>query len=314
MNNFSIVIPVHNEVENIPILASEIELALNSLDCEWECIWVDDGSTDLSWNELKILGPLHKGIKLSRNFGQSSAIMAGCDLAKFDLIVTLDSDLQNDPRDIPRILEALNSNLDCVCGIRRNRKDRLISRKIPSKIANKLAQYVTGIRVTDLGCTLKVFRKYLISDSRLIGEMHRVLPVYFHMSGAKLSEIDVNHRERRFGKSKYGLNRIFKFIADILLAKVMNKISTRPLYLFGSIALMLVLTGLVSFILFIIKMFDSDNYLYSSQIEIDLATFCAVFVFGSINIVLLGLLAEVIIRKSDNSSELIKFNVIEEKN
>ena len=314
MNNFSIVIPVHNEVENIPILASEIELALNSLDCEWECIWVDDGSTDLSWNELKILGPLHKGIKLSRNFGQSSAIMAGCDLAKFDLIVTLDSDLQNDPRDIPRILEALNSNLDCVCGIRRNRKDRLISRKIPSKIANKLAQYVTGIRVTDLGCTLKVFRKYLISDSRLIGEMHRVLPVYFHMSGAKLSEIDVNHRERRFGKSKYGLNRIFKFIADILLAKVMNKISTRPLYLFGSIALMLLLTGLVSFILFIIKMFDSDNYLYSSQIEIDLATFCAVFVFGSINIVLLGLLAEVIIRKSDNSSELIKFNVIEEKN
>lgn len=314
MNNFSIVIPVHNEVENIPILASEIELALNPLDCEWECIWVDDGSTDLSWNELKILGPLHKGIKLSRNFGQSSAIMAGCDLAKFDLIVTLDSDLQNDPRDIPRILEALNSNLDCVCGIRRNRKDHLISRKIPSKIANKLAQYVTGIRITDLGCTLKVFRKYLISDSRLIGEMHRVLPVYFHMSGAKLSEIDVNHRERRFGKSKYGLNRIFKFIADILLAKVMNKISTRPLYLFGSIALMLLLTGLVSFILFIIKMFDSDNYLYSSQVEIDLATFCAVFVFGSINIVLLGLLAEVIIRKSDNSSELIKFNVIEEKN
>lgn len=314
MNNFSIVIPVHNEVENIPILASEIELALNSLDCEWECIWVDDGSTDLSWNELKILGPLHKGIKLSRNFGQSSAIMAGCDLAKFDLIVTLDSDLQNDPRDIPRILQALNSNLDCVCGIRRNRKDRLISRKIPSKIANKLAQYVTGIRVTDLGCTLKVFRKYLISDSRLIGEMHRVLPVYFHMSGAKLSEIDVNHRERRFGRSKYGLNRIFKFIADILLAKVMNKISTRPLYLFGSIALMLLLTGLVSFILFIIKMFDSNNYLYSSQVEIDLATFCAVFVFGSINIVLLGLLAEVIIRKSDNSSELIKFNVIEEKN
>ena len=314
MNNFSIVIPVHNEVENIPILASEIELALNSLDCEWECIWVDDGSTDLSWNELKILGPLHKGIKLSRNFGQSSAIMAGCDLAKFDLIVTLDSDLQNDPRDIPRILEALNSNLDCVCGIRRNRKDHLISRKIPSKIANKLAQYVTGIRITDLGCTLKVFRKYLISDSRLIGDMHRVLPVYFHMSGAKLSEIDVNHRERRFGKSKYGLNRIFKFIADILLAKVMNKISTRPLYLFGSIALMLLLTGLVSFILFIIKMFDSDNYLYSSQVEIDLATFCAVFVFGSINIVLLGLLAEVIIRKSDNSIELIKFNVIEETN
>lgn len=314
MENFSIVIPVHNEVENISILASEIEQALNSLDCDWECVWVDDGSTDFSWSEIKKLGPIHRGIKLSRNFGQSSAIMTGCDLAKFDIIVTLDSDLQNDPRDIPNLLQALDINFDCICGIRKNRKDSLISRKIPSKIANKLARYITGIQITDLGCTLKVFRKYLVTDSRLIGEMHRVLPVYFHMSGAKLSEIEVNHRERRFGNSKYGLNRVFKFIADILLAKVMNKISTRPLYLFGSTALILLFTGLLSFIVIISTILNSNFSTYSSQHEINLVTFCAVIILGCTNIVLLGLLAELIIRKSNNSSELIRFNVTEEKN
>ena len=314
MENFSIVIPVHNEMENIPILAGEIESALSLLECNWECIWVDDGSTDISWNEIKKLSQIHKGLKLSRNFGQSSAIMAGCDEARFDLIVTLDSDLQNDPKDIPKILRALNSNLDCVCGIRKNRKDSLFSRKIPSMIANKLAQYITGIQITDLGCTLRVFRKYLVSDSRLIGEMHRVLPVYFHMSGAKMSEIEVNHRERRFGNSKYGLDRIFKFIADILLAKVMNKISTRPLYLFGSTALVLFFLGLVSLIFLLIQLFNSSNSLSVTLVNIALLAFCAIVIFGCINIVLLGLLAEVIIRKSNNSGEILRFNVIEEKN
>ena len=314
MENFSIVIPVHNEMENIPILAGEIESALSLLECNWECIWVDDGSTDISWKEIKKLSQIHKGLKLSRNFGQSSAIMAGCDEARFDLIVTLDSDLQNDPKDIPKILRALNSNLDCVCGIRKNRRDSLFSRKIPSKIANKLARYITGIKITDLGCTLRVFRKYLVSDSRLIGEMHRVLPVYFHMSGAKMSEIEVNHRERRFGNSKYGLDRIFKFIADILLAKVMNKISTRPLYLFGSTALVLFFMGLVSLIFLLIRLVNSSNSLSVNSVNIAVLAFCAILIFGCINIVLLGLLAEVIIRKSNNSGELLRFNVIEEKN
>ena len=142
MENFSIVIPVHNEVESIPVLANEIELALGSLECDWECIWVDDGSSDFSWNEIIKLGPVHRALRLGRNFGQSSAIMAGCDSARFELIVTLDSDLQNDPKDIIRMLSTLTSDLDCVCGVRNDRNDKLISRKIPSLIVVSKANII----------------------------------------------------------------------------------------------------------------------------------------------------------------------------
>jgi glycosyltransferase involved in cell wall biosynthesis len=310
MDNFSIVIPVHNEMENIPLLAHEIEVALNKLNCDWECIWVDDGSTDLSWSELQKLGPIHKGLKLSRNFGQSSAIMAGCDNAKFNLIVTMDSDLQNDPIDIPKILNALSSNLDCVCGVRKDRNDKLISRKIPSMVANKLARLITGIKIKDLGCTLKVFRKHLIADSRLIGEMHRVLPIYFHMSGARISEIQVSHRPRKFGNSKYGLERIFKFMADILLAKVMNKLSSRPLYLFGSISLFLFFSG-AAFLTFLF--FQPPDFSISQNTTVIQFTFSAMVVFGCLIIVLLGLITEVIIRNVGSAKDTLNFSVIEEK-
>jgi glycosyltransferase involved in cell wall biosynthesis len=297
-------------MENIPLLAHEIEVALNKLNCDWECIWVDDGSTDLSWSELQKLGPIHKGLKLSRNFGQSSAIMAGCDNAKFNLIVTMDSDLQNDPIDIPKILNALSSNLDCVCGVRKDRNDKLISRKIPSMVANKLARLITGIKIKDLGCTLKVFRKHLIADSRLIGEMHRVLPIYFHMSGARISEIQVSHRPRKFGNSKYGLERIFKFMADILLAKVMNKLSSRPLYLFGSISLFLFFSG-AAFLTFLF--FQPPDFSISQNTTVIQFTFSAMVVFGCLIIVLLGLITEVIIRNVGSAKDTLNFSVIEEK-
>ena len=313
MENFSIVIPVHNEVESIPVLADEIEFALGSLDCDWECIWVDDGSSDFSWNEIKKLGPVHRGLRLGRNFGQSSAIMAGCDSAKFELIVTLDSDLQNDPKDIIRMLSTLTSDLDCVCGVRKDRNDKLISRKIPSMVANKLARLITGIRIRDLGCTLKIFRKYLVTDSRLIGEMHRVLPIYFHMSGAKITEIPVSHRARKFGNSKYGLNRIFKFMADVLLAKVMNKITSRPLYLFGAISLLLFFTGSVTLILLIIQAPNLSISLGLTTIYLMLFALGAVVIFGCLIIVLLGLLTEVIIRTSGSAKSALKISILEEK-
>lgn len=300
-------------MDNISILANEIELALDSLDCAWECIWVDDGSSDLSWKEITKLGTAHRALRLGRNFGQSSAIMVGCDNAKFEIIVTLDSDLQNDPKDIIKLLSTLTGDLDCVCGVRQDRNDKLISRKIPSMVANKLARLITGIHIKDLGCTLKVFRKYLITDSRLIGEMHRVLPIYFHMSGAQITEIPVSHRARKFGNSKYGLNRIFKFMADILLAKVMNKITSRPLYLFGGISLSLFLTGISTLLFLITQVPGLNSSISFTAMSFGLFALGSAIIFGCVIIILLGLLTEVIIRTSDSAKNTLKISVLEEK-
>jgi glycosyltransferase involved in cell wall biosynthesis len=311
MQEFTIVIPLLNEAESIPILAREIEHSLNSSgeSYEWECIWVDDGSTDGSWEELKRLKTPHKALKLHRNMGQSSAIMAGCDYASYDLIVTLDADLQNNPADIPRLLLELKDDIDCVCGIRKNRIDKLFSRKIPSLVANWLARRVTGVPVTDLGCTLRIFRKRLVIDNRLIGEMHRVLPIYFHLSGARIKEIAVDHRIRKFGASKYGLERIFKFIADIFLAKVMKRITTRPLYFFGSISATLLVSG----ILFIIIIASEVNTL-KSDLQFPIGPVALIFggiacISLSVLTTLIGLLTEVVIRKSNNQIEDFKYTL-----
>ena len=313
MENFSIVIPLYNEAENIPILAREIDDVLSTIDVKWESIWVDDGSTDRSWQELNKLAENHRGIRLSRNLGQSTAIMAGCDSANFDLIVTLDADLQNNPKDIPRLLSTVTPSLDCVCGIRKNRNDKLFSRKIPSLIANFIARKVTKVPVSDLGCTLRVFRKHLVTDNRLIGEMHRVLPIYFHLSGARIQQIEVDHRDRKFGESKYGLERIFKFIADIFLAKFMNKITTRPLYFFGLISLLLMVFG---FIMVSVPIFGTNNSvpnLCSKPINF-LFIFSGVSAFFSALIItLLGLLTEVLIRKTNNNNEESQYNIVEFK-
>ena len=313
MKDFSIVIPLLNEFESIPVLAREIEEALNSVNNKWECIWVDDGSVDASWIELNKLSSRHRALKLSRNLGQSSAIMAGCDNSKFDLIVTLDADLQNNPKDILKLLSSLDESLDCVCGIRKNRNDKLISRRIPSFIANWLARRVTGVSVTDLGCTLRVFRKHLVTDNRLIGEMHRVLPIYFHLSGARMTEIEVDHRSRRFGNSKYGLDRIFKFIADILLAKVMNKITTRPLYFFGNISLACSLVGLTTIFTALNRIIHSTGQPQMSIINSSLIIVGVAMFSLSLVLTIFGLLTEVIIRKSSNGAEKSQYNVIEFK-
>jgi dolichol-phosphate mannosyltransferase len=311
MQRFTLVVPLLNEEESIPILAGEIENALSSIGegYEWECIWVDDGSTDGSWKELQKLKSPHKALKLNRNMGQSSAIMAGCDYSSYDLIVTLDADLQNNPSDIPRLLTELKDDIDCVCGIRKNRIDKLFSRKIPSLAANWLARKVTGVPVTDLGCTLRIFRKRLVLDNRLIGEMHRVLPVYFHLSGARIKEIEVDHRTRKFGTSKYGLERIFKFIADIFLAKVMKRITTRPLYFFGSISIVLMLSG-VLFIMFIasgIVKYKGDFQFPVGQVALLFGGIACISL--SVLTTLIGLLTEVVIRKSNNKIENFKYTL-----
>jgi len=296
MNNdgFSLVVPVFNEQENIPILSKEIEVAMSSLNVRWECIWVDDASKDSSWTEIQMLGKLHIGLSLTENSGQSTALMAGIDIAKYPTIITLDADLQNDPTDIPRLLEKFNPDVDVVCGYRLNRRDGIILRKIPSKVANLIARKVTGIGVRDLGCTLRVFRKTLITQNRLVGEMHRVLVIHFANSGARIVEIPVNHRPRIHGKSKYGINRTFKFVADLILAKVLRILKTKPLYFFGLLSLYVSIVGLMIFLTAIsMRLFNVKKYLDTSLI-VGSIMLCST----SIVLLALGLLGEVMMRNS----------------
>jgi glycosyltransferase involved in cell wall biosynthesis len=242
----SIVIPTHDEQENVALLALEIEQALKPHKMEWECIWVDDGSQDETWAEICKLGGSHRGVRLSRNYGQSTAIMAGIDESRYELIATLDGDLQNDPSDIPELMQHLREGVDLVNGYRQNRQDDFWSRRLPSQVANKIAQKVTKTTFRDLGCTLRIFRKHIISDMRIMGEMHRLLNIHFYLHGVNYREVPTRHRARRFGKSKYGISRTFKFVADLALAKFLSTLTSRPLYLFGHISLYFLLIGSAS--------------------------------------------------------------------
>lgn len=292
IRGISIVIPVFNEFENIPLLATEIDEVMRGVGVQWECIWVDDCSTDRSWECITALSQHHQGIQLQRNSGQSTALMAGIDQASYEVILTLDADLQNDPNDIPAFLQHFSDSVDVVTGYRVARQDELIRRKIPSRIANNLSRKITGVNVKDLGCTMRVFRKELVLRSRLVGEMHRVILLHFALSGAKIVEIPTNHRKRIHGESKYGLERTLKFIADLLLAKLMTIITNKPLYFFGSTALV---TFVVSICLFgtalALRFSGIKDYIDSS-----LVVGSMILLSTSTLLFCLGLLAEVLLR------------------
>jgi glycosyltransferase involved in cell wall biosynthesis len=241
----SVVISVYNEEENIRPLAEQLRAALNGRD--YEVIFVDDGSTDNTLGELKKLkySNLHI-IELRKNYGQSLALMAGIDYAKGEYIATLDGDLQNDPDDIPGMLKlAEDEDWDLVAGIRANRQDDFFVRKIPSFIANWIIRNTSGVRMKDYGCALKVFRSEIAKDMGLYGELHRFIPVLAHLEGAKITQAEVKHHPRRFGKSKYGLGRTFKVISDLLLMLFFKRYMQRPMHLFGNIGVVLFITGAV---------------------------------------------------------------------
>jgi len=305
-SGFSIVIPLFNEVTNIPILSQQIEESLGSEGLMWECVWVDDGSNDNSWNEIKKLQSQHRGIRLSRNSGQATAIMAGIEASKYELIVTMDSDLQNDPSDIVRLLNQLDENTDVICGVRVNRQDKLLTRKFPSRIANWLARKITKVPVTDLGCTLRLFRKNLIKNDRIIGEMHRLFVIYLFLNGARISEIPVNHRERLHGESKYGLERFFKFIADLILAKALNYISSKPLYMFGTLSLSTFILSIISFFsAFLLRIIGVKKY-----IDTSLITGSLILLSTSLILLSIGLLTELLVRQMLFTGSKSQYNVI----
>lgn len=296
IEGISIVIPCYQEEGNIERLAGEIDNALDPLSNEIgiECIWVDDASQDATWlkiSEIVSQGEKikHKGLRLGKNSGQTTALMAGIDHATYEWIVTIDGDCQNDPTDIPKMIEKIDTSSDVICGQRYQRKDKLISRKLPSLIANWMARVIFSLEVKDLGCTLRLFNRKLLQGMRLMGEMHRTLTIFLRMNGGILKEIPVNHRKRVAGKSKYGAERIFKFSCDVILARFYYNLRKTPLYLFAAISL--VISTIMTFSLVILK-FLVEDWMVVGLISIPI--FSTIYFIACA--ILLGLMTEVNIR------------------
>jgi len=296
MPNLSLIVPVYNEEENLPILIEAVHEALDPLPHTWEVVLVDDGSEDGS---LAILTQLAEKdpdrlrvVSFRRNFGQTAAIAAGLDYARGEIIVLLDADMQNDPADIPMLLEKLDEGYDLVSGWRKRRQDTYLTRTLPSNLANMLISRATGVRLHDYGCTLKAYRRDVLEGFRLYGEMHRFIPVFANSVGAKITEVPVNHHPRKFGKTKYGLERTVKVILDLFTVKFLVSYSSKPIYLFGGTGLALIFgSGVMLLYLFIRRMLSQISVLGSPLFQV--AVMLLIMGFQS---VLMGLIAELLVR------------------
>ena len=296
MTNLSLVVPVYNEKDNLPLLMDAILTAMAQLDKEWEVVFVDDGSKDGSLDILETLVEKYPSrvrvVVFRRNFGQTAAIAAGIDYSEGDIIVLLDADMQNDPADIPMLLEKLDEGYDLVSGWRKDRKDNRFTRTIPSNMANGLISWVTGVHLHDYGCTLKVYRREALEGFRLYGEMHRFIPVFAHSVGAKITELPVRHHPRKFGEAKYGLERTVKVILDLFTVKFLLDYSHKPMRLFGGTGIGLIgMSFLLLAYLFIRKVFFFIDVLTSPFFQI--GVMLLILGFQSI---LMGLIAELLAR------------------
>lgn len=303
----SVILPVRNEKGNLRKIDSEVRRTLETLGAPAEVIYVDDQSVDGS---AEILEELVAGyatssvrarlVTLRRNFGQTAALAAGIDLASGEVIVSLDADGQNDPADIPRLLERLEQGYDVVSGWRRSREDQFLSRRVPSLLGNWLVGRISGLEIHDCGCTLKACRSSLLKEVRLYGDMHRFLPVYLAKIGARITEIEVNHRPRLAGESKYGSGRIIRVLSDLVHIHFVSGFYARPMHFFGPLAaLFLMATLLVMLAMFAIKfgwlrVFDVDYQ--ASFISTPLPSLAATFFLGAVTSLFFGLLAEILIR------------------
>ncbi|MBD2194603.1 MULTISPECIES: glycosyltransferase family 2 protein [Calothrix] len=244
----SVVVPVRDEVESLPLLLEAIASCLNANQLTYEIICIDDGSSDGSAQWLKEQAQIRNDLKaviLRRNYGQTAAMAAGFNYALGKIIVTLDADLQNDPADIPILLAKLAEGYDLVSGWRHKRQDAALSRLLPSKIANWLIGIITGVKLHDYGCSLKAYRAEVLADMNLYGELHRFLPALAYIEGARITEIPVRHHPRRFGQSKYGLSRTFRVMMDLLTISFMKKFLTKPMHVFGLLGLISMVLGTI---------------------------------------------------------------------
>jgi len=291
----SIFLPVYNEEPNLRPLHAKLDAALKSLGRSAEIVYVDDGSTDGSLKILREIAETDGRVRvvaLRRNYGQTAAMAAGIDAARGKVLIPMDADLQNDPADIRRLLEKLDEGYDVVSGWRKNRKDKMVTRKIPSMIANRLISWIGGVPLHDYGCSLKAYRRESLQDVRLYGEMHRFIPIYASWAGASVTEIPVEHHARTMGKSKYGLSRTLKVVFDLMTIKFMASYQTKPIYVFGSFGMLAfaisLLAGLYAVFLKVIHKADF--------VQTPLPILTIVMFAVGVQFLLMGLLAEMLVR------------------
>ncbi len=311
--DLSIIVPIYNEQESLRLLYQAVCDAISALGLQWELVLVDDGSRDDSpkiEEDLALVDPSHvRVIQLRRNFGQTAAIAAGIDHSDGEIVVLLDADLQNDPVDIPVMLEKINEGYDVVSGWRIKRQDNF-SRRLPSQVANRLISWATGVKLHDYGCTLKAYRREVLTGFRLYGEMHRFIPVYANSFGARIIEMPVHHHPRRYGKAKYGLERTFKVVLDLVTVKFLNSYANKPIYLFGGAGVILILFSLaVLLYLFVRKVFFGISVLGSPFFGVS----TMIFIMGFQSI-LMGLIAELLVRTYHESQGKPTYTIRKEVN
>lgn len=304
----SIIVPVYNEEPNLRQFLASLLAVLEKLQSDFEVVFVNDGSTDGSaelLDELADQSPLIKVVHFRRNFGQTAAMMAGLDFSNGDVIVPIDADLQNDPVDIPRLLERLDEGFDLVSGWRKDRKDAKLTRNFPSWLANKLISRISGVHLNDYGCTLKAYRRSIVDEVRLYGEMHRFLPIYASWAGARTTEIPVKHNPRSGGESKYGLERVIKVPLDLIVVKFLSEYAQKPIYVFGGFGLLSHLLALITFAVMVyLKYWGGKSF-----IATPLPLLAVLFVLMGFMSMLLGLLAELSVRTYHESQNKSTYSV-----
>jgi glycosyltransferase involved in cell wall biosynthesis len=291
----SLIIPVYNEEESLDRLYERVTESVTELGRSWEVIFIDDGSSDRSFELLERLAARNtrvKVVRFVRNFGQTAALAAGIDFASGKVIIPLDADLQNDPCDIVRLLDKLDEGYDVVSGWRKDRQDEYFTRLIPSWTANKIISMISGVRLHDYGCSLKAYRREVIKGIKLYGEMHRFVPIYATWMGAKVAEIPVTHHARQFGQSKYGINRTIKVVLDLATVKFLSSYATKPIYVFGTAGIFSMIISVAAFFwMVVLKVFYKTSF-----IQTPLPVITTMFFMLGIQFVLMGLIAELLIR------------------
>lgn len=312
--DISVVVPLYNEEESINYLYDSITQVMKGLHKRYEIIFVDDGSNDKTFEKAKTLHEKDNNLNVigfRRNYGQTPAMQAGFDHAKGKIIISMDGDLQNDPRDIPKFLKKIEEGYDIVCGWRKNRKDKLFTRKIPSKIANWLIGKITGVKIHDNGCSLKAYRNTAIKKTHLYSEMHRFIPAMTSIAGTRYTEIEVNHHARKFGKSKYGISRALKVFLDLFTIKMLVGFSTRPGLWFSILSFPFLIMGTM-FLLLSIKLYL--NPLVFDSFPIIFPSISVLFFFLSAHMILLSLLSEMVLKtgnfKKKNISSMASIEVL----
>jgi glycosyltransferase involved in cell wall biosynthesis len=298
----SVILPVYNEAPNLEQLNLKLTDALERLSRSYEVIYIDDGSTDRSLAMLREIAARDSRVRvisLRRNYGQTAAMSAGIDHSRGQILIPMDADLQNDPADIDRLLEKLEEGYDVVSGWRKDRKDAWLTRQLPSRLANRLASRLSGVELHDYGCSLKAYRRDALTGVKLYGEMHRFIPIYAGLAGARVAEIPVTHHARAAGKSKYGLSRTIKVIFDLMTIKFLSSYLTKPLYIFGTAGLVCLAISLFSFAFSLYYRFVEGVHLN----RMPLATLSMVMFAMGVQFIFMGLLAEMVVRTYHESQD-----------